>query len=79
MSGISRHEALNAARKMLRGFSGAPDPRQQAHRLYSELAHAAGWSRAEEAEIIAFGAWLQSRPALLQLRPSCTVLLAKFR
>jgi hypothetical protein len=74
---IRRVEALQVARKMLRGFSAAPDPRQHAHRLYSELVHAEGWSAGEEAAIVALGAWLSERPNQELLKPHCAALLAK--
>lgn len=78
MSGIGRVEALQTARKLLRGFSGAPDARQHAHKLYSELVRAEGWSKAEQARIIALGAWLQTRPDLQLLKSQCAAVLAKF-
>jgi hypothetical protein len=74
---ISRGEALQVARKMLRAFSGAPDPRQHAHRLYSELARAEGWSAGEEAAIVALGDWLNKRPNEDLLKPRCAAILAK--
>lgn len=77
MSGIGRSEALATARKLLRGFSGAPDARQPAHKLYWELLHAEGWSKAEQARIIELGAWLQTRPDLSLLKPQCAAALAK--
>lgn len=79
MVATSCEEALLAARKLLRGFSGAPDPRKHAHRLYSELTRAAGWTAAEEAEIIALGRWLQGRPGQEVLRAHCATVLAKLR
>lgn len=77
MAAISRGEALQVARKMLRGFASAPDPRQHAHRLYSELIHADGWSTREEAAIVALGAWLNGRPNHELLKPHCAALLAR--
>jgi hypothetical protein len=74
---ISRGEALQVARKMLRGFPGAPDPRRHAHRLYSELVHAEGWSTREEAAIVALGAWLDERPNHDLLKPRCADLLGR--
>ena len=69
--------ALSAARKMLRGFAGAPDVRRHAQNLYSEIARADGWSQAEQDQIIAMGVWLQSRPGLGELKPRCEQLLAR--
>lgn len=79
MVATSCEEALFAARKLLRGFSGAPDPRKHAQRLYSELTRATGWTPAEEAEIIALGLWLQRRPAPQLLKAHCAAMLAKLR
>lgn len=69
---------MQTARKLLRGFSGAPDVRQHAHKLYSELVHAEGWSTSEQARIIALGAWLQTRPDLQLLKSHCAGVLSKF-
>lgn len=74
---ISRGEAVTNARRMLRGFAGAPDPRRHAQKLFSELTHADGWSGAEQAAITALGLWLQARPNLAELKPHCTQVLAK--
>lgn len=76
---ISRGEAVTNARRMLRGFAGAPDVRRHAQKLFSELTHADGWSTAEQAAIAAHGLWLQGRPSLAELKPRCEKLLAKFR
>ncbi len=46
MSAI-RSEALMAARKRLRTFGSAPDPKKQARELYSELFRADGWTPRE--------------------------------
>ena len=73
----SRGEAMSAAKKMLRGFAGAPDARRHAQTLYSEIARADGWSKAEQDLIVAMGAWLQSRPSLGELKPRCEQLLAR--
>jgi len=67
----SRGQALASARRLLRGFASAPDPRRQAHALYSELVHAEGWATAEEQLIVSLGAWLQGRPGLPELRSRC--------
>jgi hypothetical protein len=70
-----RGEALSAARKMLRGFAGAPDARRHAQTLYSEVARADGWSKTEQDQIIAMGIWLQSRPGLGELKVRCEQLI----
>lgn len=74
MFSTSRAEGLSAARRLLRGFAGAPDPRRQAQQFYSALTHAEGWSKAEEGLILELGAWLQSRPALGELKARCEAL-----
>lgn len=73
----SRGEALFAARKMLRGFAGAPDARRHAQSLYSEIARADGWSKAEQDDIIAMGVWLQGRPGLGELKPRFEQLVTR--
>lgn len=75
---ISRGEAVVTARRMLRGFAGAPDARRHAQKMFSELTHANGWSAGERAAITELGLWLQSRPNLAELKPHCERLLAKF-
>jgi hypothetical protein len=75
----SRSGALDAARKLLRGFAGAPDPRRHAQTLYSELTHAEGWSAAEEEMILSLGAWLRARPNLAELKVGCEKTLAKLQ
>jgi len=70
-----RSQILADGRKMLRGFASAPDARRHAQALYTELARGEDWSKAEEERIIAFGLWLQSRPALAELKPRCEHLL----
>jgi len=79
VSALTRDEALYSARKMLRGFAGAPDARQHAKRVYSELVHASGWSPTEEADILALGAWLQTRPSEGALKTRCAELLTRLR
>lgn len=72
-----RTEALMAARRHLRTFSSAPEPRTHANRIFSELAHAEGWTAAQQAEIARIGAWLASRPPLDELRSGCEQLLSR--
>jgi hypothetical protein len=79
MPDMNRDEALHTARKLLRGFSGAPDPRQHAHRLYTTLVHADGWSGTEQAAIVELGAWLQTRPVHALLKSRCSAVLAQFQ
>jgi hypothetical protein len=79
MPDMNRDEALRTARKMLRGFSGAPDPRKHANRLFTTLVHAHGWSETEGAAIIELGDWLQTRPDHASLRTRCSFVLAQFQ
>ena len=74
---ISRREALAAARKLLRTFASAPEPHRQARLIYSQLSHAEGLTAMERDQIEAFGAWLQERPRISELKPTCERLLAK--
>jgi hypothetical protein len=74
-----RNEALAAARKLVRGFAGAPDPRKHAHRIFSELSHAEGWTAQEQALVAELGAWLQDRPNLGELKARCEATLARLR
>ena len=71
-----RQDAAAAARKLLRTFASAPEPRKRAREIYLELAGALDWSETERDEIQAFGDWLQSHPATEQLRFGCEKLIA---
>lgn len=73
----NRTEALITARRLLRGYASAPDPRRQIQQFYSALAHGEGWSTHHEADILAFGTWLQAHPSLGELKPRCEALLGK--
>lgn len=74
---ITHTEALITARRLLRGYAGAPDPRRQVQQLYSALTHGEGWSAEHEAEILTFGTWLHAHPSLGELKPRCEALLRK--
>lgn len=71
----TRAEALVTARRLLRGYVSAPEPRRQIQQLYSALIHGEGWSTSQETKILAFGAWLQAHPNLGELKPRCETLL----
>jgi hypothetical protein len=73
----TRAEALTTARRLLRGYPSAPDPRRQVQNLYSVIVHAEGWSAPQKTEILSFGAWLQGHPNLGELKPRCESLLSK--
>jgi hypothetical protein len=74
---VSGAAALAAARRLLRTFASAPDPRRQARMIYSELASGEGWTRAQRREIDALGVWLGDDPAIGDLKPRCAGLLAR--
>jgi hypothetical protein len=76
---VSRGEALASARKLVRTFASAPDPRRQARSIHSELTHWDGWAGPEREQIDALGAWLADDPNLTELRPRCEQLLARLR
>jgi hypothetical protein len=76
---FSRSHVLAAARKLLRTFASAPDPRRQAQSIYSELAHADSWTQREGEVIAALGAWLQSLPRVDELRPRCEQVLTTLK
>jgi len=73
----TRAEALVTARRPLRGYASAPDPRRQVQQFPSALLHGGCWSSGHAADILAFGAWLQSHPNLGELKPGCEALLGK--
>jgi hypothetical protein len=70
-------EGLTTARRLLRGYASAPDPRRQVQQIYSALVHAEGWGPPQEKLILAFGAWLQGQPALGELKARVETLLSK--
>jgi hypothetical protein len=73
---VSGEAALAAARRLLRTFASAPDPRRQARMIHSELASAEGWTKAEQKEVDALGAWLQGLPSIGDLKPGCAQVLS---
>jgi hypothetical protein len=72
---MSRDEALAAARKRLRGFGSAPDPRRHARSIYAELAQFESWRPGDRRKIAAFGAWLLDRPPISEIKPRCEQLI----
>jgi hypothetical protein len=73
----TRQEAIAAARRLVRGFASAPEPRRQAQQIYGVLVHAEGWSPSQEALILELGAWMQGHPNLGDLKPRCEAVLGK--
>ena len=61
-----------------RGFwlTTTPLPQARAQTIFSELVRAEGWDQKAEKKIVAFGAWLASRPPPSALKPKCEELLA---
>lgn len=72
----TRAEAIASAKRNYRTLASAPAPQSRAQAIYSELVRAEGWTRAEEVQIIAFGAWLSTRPPPSALKDRCKTLLA---
>lgn len=74
---VSGDAALTVAKRLLRTFASAPDPRRQARMIYSELAGGEGWKKAEREAIDALGVWLQGQPLIADLKPRCAEVLTK--
>jgi hypothetical protein len=64
-------EAIAEAKRLLRTFASAPEPRRQARAIYAELTRAQGWDRRQRDEIDSLGAWLLELPPVGELRPRC--------
>jgi hypothetical protein len=65
------------ARKLVRTFGSAPDPRRRAQAVLSELKHAEGWSAAAQHEISAVDRWLRGAPSATALEPRLRALLTQ--
>jgi len=74
MSGI-RQQALVDARKLVRTFASAPDPRRRAAAVLSELRRADAWPAAAQQAIDTTNAWLRTSPPLSALEPRLRELL----
>lgn len=72
----SRPQALLDARKLVRTFAAAPDPRRRAQTVLAGLKRAEGWSATQEAEIAAADLWLKQSPSVVSLEPRLRALLA---
>ena len=72
----SRAEAIASAKRNYRTRASAPAPQTRAQAIYAELARADGWTPADEVQILAFGAWLATRPPPSALKDRCKALLA---
>lgn len=76
MSG-SRQHALSEARKLVRTFASAPDPRRRAQAVLSELKHAEGWPPPARLKISDTDTWLSGAPSLATIEPRLRALLAE--
>lgn len=76
---ISRVDALAAARKLLRTFASAPDPKQRSRAICAELMRASDWTHTQRAAIEELSAWLRGYPPSAELRLRCERLLARLR
>lgn len=73
---VSRFEGMASSKKLYRTLESAPDPHRRAQAIYSELIRAEGWARKDEEKILAFGAWLGTRPPPSALKDRCRQLFA---
>ncbi|WP_421934305.1 hypothetical protein [Phenylobacterium sp.] len=71
----SRLTALANAKAMVRTLTSAPDPHARARAIFADLARTEGWSKPDEARIVAFGDWLATRPPPSALKDRCKALL----
>jgi hypothetical protein len=74
---MNRSEALGAARRLLRGFAGAPDTRRHAQQFYTVLVRGEGWNKDEQDILVALGLWLGERPNVNELKKRCDETLSK--
>jgi hypothetical protein len=75
MSGTCE-QALADARRLVRTFGSAPEPRRRAQAVLSELTRAEGWSAHQRAAIEGFRDWFRGAPAVSALEPRCRALLS---
>lgn len=69
-------QALADARRLVRTFGSAPEPRRRAQAVLSGLIWAEGWSAPQRAAIEGFRDWLRGEPAVSALEPRCRALLS---
>ncbi|WP_421937306.1 hypothetical protein [Phenylobacterium sp.] len=69
-------QALANARRLVRTFGSAPEPRRRAQAVLSQLTRAEGWSAHQRASIEGFRDWLRGEPAVSALEPRCRGLLS---
>lgn len=68
--------ALLVARRLVRTFSSAPDPRRRAREVHSELMRW-NWRPGQCKRIESFGRWVASNPPEGELRARCAVIIAE--
>jgi hypothetical protein len=73
----SPRQALLDARKLVRTFASAPDPRRRAQEVLSVLRRAEGWPPDAMTEIAATDGWLRDHPSVLALAERLRGMLAK--
>ena len=74
---IGKAEALASARKLVRTFGSAPDPRRHARTFLGLLTKVEGWSTEQVKHVGDLEAWLDSQPPIGELRAHCDELLAR--
>lgn len=75
---FGKTDSLAAARKLVRTFASAPDPRRQARLILETLRQAEGWPPALEDRIAGFSVWLATYPPVGELRARSADLVAHF-
>ena len=70
-------QALAEARKLLRTFRSAPDPRRRAHEVVSTLKRGGGWPPAALRELALVDTWLGAAPPVDALEPRLRALLTR--
>jgi len=74
----SKSELVIAARKLVRTFASAPDPRRQARLIHATLKASQAWPVRLQERLDQFGAWLDSHPPVGELRARSSDLVAQF-
>ncbi len=74
----TKADLLTAARKLVRTFASAPDPRRQARLIHATLLQGAPWPQGLQARLAAFADWLERFPPVGELRARCADLVSHF-
>jgi hypothetical protein len=75
---LSKSEAVIAARKLVRTFASAPDPRRQARLVHATLLQWSPWPPDLQQRLDGFGVWMESFPPVGELRGRAADLLERF-